>query len=168
VANVEPLSPQHNRAKFDCGASALNEFLQKTARQHQDKGVSKTFVLVDANAPAPADILGFYSLAACEAQTADLPAALGKRLPRTIPAVLLGRLAVDRSVQGQGLGAVLLVDAIRRVVAVASQVGIAGLFVDAKDDSAAAFYQKFGFAPLPSNPHRLFLPLKTLTQIAGA
>ena len=81
-----------------------------------------------------------------------------------LPAVLLGRLVVDRQHQGRGYGAALLFEAIRRVAATSQEIGIAGLFVDAKDDAAAAFYRKFGFVPLPSDPHRLFLPLETLIR----
>lgn len=77
-------------------------------------------------------------------------------------------MAVDQQFQGRGYGGALLVAAIRRVAATATQIGIAGLFVDAKDDQAAAFYRKFGFVPLPSNPHRLFLPLSTLLSVASA
>ena len=82
--------------------------------------------------------------------------------------MLLGRLAIDRAFQRRGYGGALLVEAIRRVAATAAQIGIAGLFVDAKDDQAAAFYRKFGFVPLPSNAHRLFLPLSTLLSVASA
>ena len=165
MADIEPLSRQHDREEFDCGVSAMNAFLRSIARQHQEKGVSRTFILVDRDSETPTRVLGYFSLSACEATTADLPSKLAKRLPRTIPAVLLGRLAVDRNIQNQGFGSVLLVEAIRRVVATSTQVGIAGLFVDAKDDNAAAFYRKYGFLALPANPRRLFLPLRTLLQI---
>jgi GNAT superfamily N-acetyltransferase len=165
VAKVESLSRKHEREAFHCGVKALNDFLQRTARQHQERGVSRTFALVDPNSETPTNILGFFTLSACEAFAADLPAALANRLPRVIPAVLLGRLAIDRTVQGQGYGSALLVEAIRRVAATSTQVGVAGLFVDAKDDNAAAFYRKYGFVPLPANPRRLFLPLSTLLDI---
>ena len=124
-------------------------------------------MLVDENSATPGRILGFYTLSACEAHTDALPPDLAKRLSRTIPAVLLGRLAVDGIAHGQGYGGALLVDAIRRTAATSAQIGVAGLFVDAKDDGAAAFYRKYGFAALPSNPLRLFLPLKTLLQLAN-
>lgn len=165
MADIEPLSRQHDREEFDCGVQALNDFLWSIARQHQEKGVSRTFTLVDRDSETPARVLGYFSLSACEATTTDLPSRLAKRLPRSIPAVLLGRLAVDRNAQGRGFGSVLLVDAIHRVVATSTQVGIAGLFVDAKDDNAAAFYRKHGFQPLPTNACRLFLPLQTLLRM---
>jgi GNAT superfamily N-acetyltransferase len=167
VVEVQPLSQQHDRAAFDCGVPTLNDFLRQTARQHQEKGVSRTFVLVDPDSKSPREIIGYFALSACEAVTAALPANLAKRLPRTIPAVLLGRLAVHRAFQGQGHGSVLLVEAVRRVATTASLIGLAGLFVDAKGDAAATFYRKFGSVPLPDNPHRLFLPLDTLVQVAN-
>ncbi len=127
--------------------------------------MSRTFVLVDSTDATPERILGFFTLSACEGLASELPDTLAKRLPRRIPAVLLGRLAVDRGVQGQGYGGALLIEAIRRVALTSSQIGIAGLFVDAQDATARAFYEKFGFAALPSDPQRLFLPLATLLQI---
>jgi GNAT superfamily N-acetyltransferase len=150
VAEVQPLSRKHDREAFDCGSEALNAFLKTTARQHQDRGISRTFVLVEPDSAAPTRVIGFFALSACEGIASDLPPSLAKRLPRNLPTVLLGRLAVDRNFQGQGYGSALLVEAIRRVAATASQIGIAGLFVDAKDEGASAFYQKFGFVPLPS------------------
>jgi GNAT superfamily N-acetyltransferase len=166
VAEIHPLSRKHDRASFDCGSEPLNAFLHSTARQHQDKGISRTFVLVDPNSSSPSRILGFFTLTACEAIAGDLPPKLAKRLPRTIPAVLLGRLAVNKTHQSQGYGKSLLIEAIRKVAQTATHIGVVGLFVDAKDEPAAAFYQKFGFVSLPSNPLRLFLPLDTLQKAA--
>jgi GNAT superfamily N-acetyltransferase len=124
-------------------------------------------VLVDPESPTPSRILGFFTLTACEAIATELPSNLAKRLPRNIPAVLLGRLAVDQTLQGQGYGKALLIDAIRKVAQTAAHIGIVGLFVDAKDEPAATYYRKFGFVSLPSNPWRLFLPLDSLQQIAS-
>lgn len=165
MTEVQPLARQHDRAAFDCGVEPLNGFLRTTAMQHQDKGVSRSFVLADPAASSPGRILGYFTLSACEGLAAQLPDTLAKRLPRHIPAVLLGRLAVDREFQGQGYGGSLLVEAIRRVAATSSQIGIAGLFVDAKDAQAISFYQKYGFTALASDEQRLFLPLATLLQI---
>jgi GNAT superfamily N-acetyltransferase len=168
VTEIQPLARSHDRAAFDCGSDAINAFLRATARQHQDRGISRTFVLVDPDSERPARILGFFTLSACEGVFADLPSPLAKRLPRTLPAVLLGRLAVDREFQGRGYGAALLMEAVRRVAGLSNHVGIAGLFVDAKDDSAIQFYQHFGFLSLPSNSRRLFLPLEPLLCVANA
>jgi len=107
----------------------------------------------------PSRVLGYYALTACEVLTEELPPDLAKKLPRKIPGIRLGRLAVDRAVQGQGLGELLLVDAIERARRVFEHIGVHALFVDAKDERAAAFYRKYGFRPLPTDPLRLVLPL---------
>ena len=165
MADIQPLTRQHDRDTFDCGVEPLNVFLRTTAIQHQDKGVSRTFVLTDPAMIPPSRILGFFTLSACEGLAAQLPPTIAKSLPRQIPAVLLGRLAIDREFQSQGYGSVLLFEAIRRVAATSTQIGIAGLFVDAKDAAALSFYRKFGFISLASDQRRLFLPLATLRQI---
>lgn len=164
AARIEALSRDHNRAAFDCGVPALNDFLQRIARQHQRKGVSQTYVLLDEDL-AWARILGYFALTACESSSADLPSEIARGLPQKIPAVLLGRLAVDRQFHGKGFGKTLLVEAIHVVAEIVPKIGISGLFVDAKDDNAAAFYRHFGFVPLISDPHRLFLPLDSIRQI---
>jgi GNAT superfamily N-acetyltransferase len=98
-------------------------------------------------------------LTACEILTDELPEDLARKLPRKTPGIRLGRLAVDRSVQKQGLGEHLLMDAIERARLVLEHIGVHALFVDAKDERAAAFYAKYGFRPLPNDPLRLVLPL---------
>ena len=101
-------------------------------------------------------------MTACEVLTEELPEDLAKKLPRKVPGIRLGRLAVDRSVQGQGLGEHLLMDAIDRSRRVLKHIGIHALFVDAKDERAAAFYRKYGFRPLPEDSLKLVLPLTGL------
>jgi GNAT superfamily N-acetyltransferase len=141
------------------------------ALQHQAKGISRTFVAVP-NETAVADyatagygevgsasILGFYALASAFVFVQDLPTAAGKRLPRQIPVTRLARLAVRRELQGQGLGRLLLADALNRARGAAQSVGSAGVFVDAKDDEAARFYQRFGFRPCADQPLKLYLPI---------
>ena len=156
MPEIELLSRQHDREHFDCGVEALNIFLRQTARQHQERGISRTFVLTEVGV-APQPILGFFTLAATEGLTDHLPAELSKRLPARIPAAILARLPVDHRHQGKGYGSALLAEAFVRVAAASARLGIAGLFVDAKDETAAAFCRRFGFIPLPSQPLRLFL-----------
>lgn len=151
------MTGRHDRRAFESGNAQLDAWLRETARQHQRRGISKTFVAVAGEAPAR--ILGYYALTACEIASAELPEALAKKLPRRVPGILLGRLAVDRSVQGQGLGELLLMDAIHRAQRVLEHIGVHALFVDAKNELAAAFYRKYGFRSLPSDPLRLVLPL---------
>lgn len=163
MLNICSLDVTHDRAGFDCGTSALNDFLCKTARQHRDKGLSNTFVLADEDTPAT--IMGYFTLSFLEVDASHLPPDQARRLPKTsrLPAAKLARLAVDRRCQGKGYGAILLANAVKRVRATAQESGgVIGFFVDAKDDAAQRFYLRFGFIPLQDNPLSLFLPLKTL------
>jgi hypothetical protein len=105
---IQALTGSHDRRGFDCGRAELNDWLVRVARQHQDKGLSKTFVAVQETAPAA--ILGYYALTLTEVDTGALPERLAKRLPRIIPGVRLGRLAVSRQHQGKRLGELMLVN----------------------------------------------------------
>ncbi len=172
MIRLEELTGHHNRKALDCGVPALNQWLRQTALQHQKKGLSRTLVATPADATAAAmfqergyagvdtsTILGFYCLAAGLVQLEDLPAELARRYPRQIPVTRLGRLAVEQSLQGQGLGQLLLVDAINRARGAAQIVGSAGIVVDAKDAPAAGFYRRYGFVPCGDRPLKLYLPL---------
>ena len=157
MLSIQPLTGRHDRNAFESASEPLDAWLRQTAQQHQRRGISKTFVAVADDVPSR--VLGYYALTACEVLTEELPPDLAKKLPRKIPGIRLGRLAVDRAVQGQGLGELLLVDAIERARRVFEHIGVHALFVDAKDERAAAFYRKYGFRPLPTDPLRLVLPL---------
>lgn len=157
MLRIQALTGHHDRSAFASASPPLDAWLQQTAQQHQRRGLSRTFVAVQDEQPAR--ILGYYALTACEVLTGVLPEDLSRRLPRRIPAVRLGRLAVDRSVQGQGLGALLLMDAIDRSRRVLEHIGVHALFVDAKDAAAASFYRKYGFRALPDLESTLVLPL---------
>lgn len=153
---------RHDRSAFDCGEPALNDYLHKTARQHLQKGIANTYVLVRREEPRK--ILGFFTLSFLEVDLSEIPAGHGKKLPQShLPAAKLGRLAVDKSCQGYNHGRLLLVDAMRRVAdAIRNAAGVVGLFVDAKNPGAAAFYRKFGFIPMEDNPLSLMLPHQTI------
>lgn len=155
---VHPLTGDHDRQGFDCGRQELNDWLQQVARQHQDKGLSKIFVAVREEAPT--GICGYYALTLAELENRHLPEAWRKKLPRRIPGVRLGRLAVDKQHQGKGLGELLLVDALTRAQRIYAEAGGIGLFVDALDEQAAGYYRNFGFAAAPDNPLLLFLSAK--------
>ena len=157
---IEPLSRNHNREGFDSGNDELNHYLLTTARQHNQKGISRTFVLIDNENDA--EILGFFTLVACEISPDNLPRKFSKKYPSRAPASRLGRLAVAKHRQRQGLGTIMLTDAMDKVLQVAENIGIIGFFVDAKDENAAAFYHRFGFIHLLDNPLELFLPLETI------
>ncbi|MCP5521838.1 MAG: GNAT family N-acetyltransferase [Verrucomicrobiales bacterium] len=165
---IEPLSAAHDRETFSCGSPPLDLYLRQTAGQHARKGISRTFVLVNETAPTPRPVLGYFTLNLCQAHGEDLPRELARRLPRDVPALKLGRLAVARDRQGQGLGRLLLVAAMEKVVEVHASAGGIGLFVDAKDETARAWYQRFGFTPLPEQPLQLFLPLATIMEALGS
>jgi len=169
VLKVELLSRAHDRASFDCGSEALNVYLRQTARQHTERGISRTFVLADETAAEPRPILGFFTLNICQLRAEQLPPELVRKLPREVSGLKLGRLAIARDRQRQGLGGVLLVAAMRKVIEVFESAGGIGLFVDAKDEAARSYYERFGFIPLSDEPLQLFLPLQTLWEVlAGA
>ncbi len=155
---ILPLAGDHNRHMFDCGRHELNNWLKQVARQHQDKGLSKTFVAVRDEAPD--FICGYYALTLAELENRNLPAVWQKKLPHRIPGVRLGRLAVDGQYQGKGLGELLLVDALNRARRIFTEAGGIGLFVDAIDLRASVFYQRLGFEASPDNPLLLFLSAK--------
>ena len=156
---VEPLGEGHDRAGFACGSPSLDEYLARYAGQNQKRGAGRTFVAVRPGAPR---VLGYFTLAAGSVRADVLPPEVAKRLPRyPVPVVVLARLAVDRSAQGEGLGAALLVEALRRAVRVASEIGVYAVEVVAKDDGARAFYERHGFAVLADDPLHLYLPVET-------
>lgn len=157
---VHPLTGSHDRQAFDCGRQELNDWLRQVARQHQDKGISKTFVATREEAPTR--ICGYYALTLAELENRHLPEAWRKKLPRRIPGVRLGRLAVDKQYQGRGLGELLLVDALTRAKRIYVEAGGIGLFVDAIDDQAASYYRRFGFEASPDNPLLLFLSARVV------
>lgn len=151
------LDAEHDRAAFDSGSEPLNRYLRKQVSQDVRRRVAACFVaLADGER-----IVGYYTLASASLLLADLPASIGKKLPRypTVPAVRMGRLAVDQAFKGQGLGGALLADALDR--AARSEIAAYALMVDAKDEAAAAFYRHHGFIALPDSPLTLFLPLAT-------
>ena len=160
MLRIEPLSRSHERNAFDCGEPSLNGYLQKTARQHIEKGISKTFVLVDI--AQPTHILGFYTLAACEVIANRLPDKYAKKYPEKAPAAKLARLAVSENRQREGLGAIMMADAMKRILAVSENIGVIGFFVDAKHQNAREYYEQFSFIQLPDHPLHLFLPLSSL------
>ncbi len=172
MIRLEALAGHHDRSGFDCGVEALNEWLRQTAWQHQSKGISRVFVAVPFDESAagmyqqrgytdigPESILGFYALATSWVVIDDVPRRLAKPYPRQIPVTRLGRLAIRFDLQRQGLGRILLVDAVNRARNAAREVGSAGLFVDAKDDDASRYYQLFGFRPCDDQPLKLCLPM---------
>ncbi len=152
------LDAAHDRTTFNSGAEPLDRYLREQVTQDVRRRVAACFVaLADGQR-----IAGYYTLASASLLLADLPASTGKKLPRypTVPAVRMGRLAVDQAFKGKGLGGALLADALDR--AARSEIAAYALMVDAKDGTAAAFYRYHGFIALPDSPRTLFLPLATI------
>ena len=160
---IEPLAAHHDRVAFSCGEPALDIYLRRQAAQDVRRRVAQLFVAVG---DAPEKIAGYYSLSAASFEKDALPPALAKRLPHyPVPAAVLGRLAVDRSQQGRGLGETLLLDAIRRVVRAGTTIAVYAIIVDAKTAGAQAFYERYGFRAFAATPRRLFLPLETFETL---
>lgn len=156
---IEPLLPTHDRTDFDCGEPSLNDFLKRFARQNNERGLSRTYV---AALPDKPKIYGYYSLSSGVIQFDTLP----EKLPRyPIPVVYLGRLAVNRSVKGQGLGKILLLDALKRTMHISEQLGIYAVEVYALHDAARSFYLKYGFASLLDDQRHLYLTTKAIRKL---
>lgn len=161
--SIEELVSEHERAAFSCGHASLDEFLKRYASQNQRSGVSRTFVAVK---PGERIVRGYYAIAAGSVKLEQLTEVQQKRLPRyPVPVVCLGRLAVDKSVQGQGLGAYLLLDALERVERVQHDLGIHAIEVVAIDEAAKRFYLKYGFMEMLDDPHHLFISLHTVRKL---
>lgn len=162
--HIHPLEKAHNRKAFDCGNDELNRYLREQARQDAEKRVAAPFVL---SQPGSLKVLGFFTLSSSIIRVEELPLDLMKRLPRygQLPVTLLGRLAVDRSVGGQGVGEFLLVDALRRSLEAAQQIAAMAVIVDAKDERAESFYRHFNFQPFQQTPLRLFLPMGQIATL---
>ncbi len=160
VKSVCPLEKGHDRSAFDCGSFELNDYLKKFARQTQERGGAKTYVVLESN-----QVIAYYSLVVGEVDWRDCPEEIRKGLGKyPVPVLVIARLAVDRRFQGKGLGIAMLKNAFLRVLQVSSIVGIAEVVVDAKDKEAKAYYERkeLGFKPMPDNPMRLYLSLVTL------
>jgi ribosomal protein S18 acetylase RimI-like enzyme len=159
---IEPLGPHHNRQAFSCSEPALDAHIRRQASQDLRRRVAQVFVAVG---DTPDRIAGYYSLSATSFEREALPPELARRLPHyPVPAALLGRLAVDRAYQGRRLGELLLLDAAHRVVRASAAIAVYALVVDAKNERAWSFYERYGFRRFPDTPRRLFLPLDTFPK----
>lgn len=155
---IELLTGQHNRTTFECGEPSLNEWLARMALQQQSKNYARTRVVVDESART--QVLGYYTMLVHEIDTGQVPNM--RKLPRRLACVLLGRLAVDQSAQGRGLGRLMLLDAIARTRTTIEEAAGIGLVVDALHERAAEFYRGFGFEAFKDDPLRLFLRIDWL------
>ena len=159
---IEPLAQCHSREAFDCGVDRLNVFLRAHAGQNARKDISRTYVAASEGSD---EVVGYYTISSSSVDFAKVPNDLAKRLPKyPVPTALLGRLAVDIRFQGQGLGRLLLVDVLKRIRALADQIGIHAVAVQALNERARNFYIAHGFIPLLDDAHHLFLPMATIRQ----
>lgn len=159
---IELIGKQHQRDVFDCGEESLNNYLRRFARQNTGLGVSRTYV---ATEPPSLRVAGYYSIATGSVKFEELPPNARKKLPQyPVPTAHVARLAVDRPRQGEGLGAVLLFNALRRAAGVAEQIGVYAVTVDALHDRAKAFYLKYGFEPMATHDLRLYILLDTVRK----
>ena len=159
---IQRLGPHHDRAAFACGEEALDRYLRQQARQDADRSLGVTYVATERQGD-PA-ILGYYTLTMSCLQPETVPE---KRIPpkRAVPTVLLGRLAVGQNAQGRGLGEILLMDALRRSVALSERVGSFAVVVDALHEKARSFYLRYGFRELGDGRLHLYLTINDIKKM---
>ena len=159
---IETLQPDHDRSGFSCGKEPLDRYLTQQASQDLKRHLATVYVLCE---PPSRTVIGYYTLSALSVAPQDLPEALARKLPRypLLPAILIGRLARDQRYPGQRLGERLLLDALRRGLAMG--LGAIAVLVDAIDDEAARFYEAYGFQAIPGTA-RLLIPMATIERLA--
>lgn len=163
---IEPFDRQHDRTAFSCGEETLDRYIKQFARQDVERSLAAVFVLLDTQTGR---IAGFCTLSALSIEFDAFPPDIARRLPRyPIPTTLIGRLAVDSSLQGQRLGRALLYDALRRAYHQRTQIGSMALIVDAKHEQARRFYERNDFRRFPTNPFRLYLTMQSIGLLMSA
>jgi ribosomal protein S18 acetylase RimI-like enzyme len=162
--NIEPLGAQHNRAAFSCGVAPLDKYLQTQASQDLKKNLAAAYILTSDGTT----IAGYYTLSAYSVRLDKIPEEIARRLTRMpdVPATLIGRLARSSAFHGQGIGEILLTDALKRSLANSRYIASWTVIVDAKDANVVAFYKKYGFMEIPATPNRLFLPMETIARLS--
>src|SRR6516162_10573358 len=159
---MEPLGKYHDRAAFSCGKESLDQYLKTQAGQATSKNLAAVFVLT----PDGRKIAGYYTLSSYAVKLDEIPEEISRKLTRTqeVPATLLGRLARSVEFRGQGIGEILLVDALKKAFRNSTHVASWAVIVDAKDEEAAEFYKRYGFISFPSRANRLFLPMTSIQK----
>ena len=162
LQSPEPLSAAHVLDGFDSGVTSLDDWLRKRALPNQTSGASRTFVSCDAGR-----VVGYYALAASAIATESAPGKFRRTMPDPVPVVVLGRLAITRSHQGQGLGRSMFQDAAQRIVQTADTIGIRGMLVHAISVEAKTFYLQLGLEPSPLDPMTLVVTIADLRAAIG-
>jgi predicted GNAT family N-acyltransferase len=161
-----PLSKTYNKTIFNCGYTLLDDYIKKQAKQDVNRDLSACFVLVDNENV----VKGYYTLSANSVKREDFPEALIKKLPPSyndLPTILLGRLAIDNTLQGKGYGEILLMDALTRSVKISESLGAIAVIVDPIDEKAQAFYAKYGFILLPTSG-KMLIPIQTIKDLQNS
>jgi predicted GNAT family N-acyltransferase len=160
---TEPLAKKHKKSEFSCGNASLDNYLQKQAKQDVKRKLSACFILGDGEDK----VKGYYTLSNAGISREVIPEKVSKKLPRTynsLPVTLLGRLAINENYKGQGLGKLMLIDALKRSFKVSEVIGSMAVVVDPIDENAEKFYEKYGFVKLPDSG-KMFLPMKTIEEL---
>jgi predicted GNAT family N-acyltransferase len=157
-------SKKHDRTLFNCGDNSLDEYIKTRASQELKKRVSTPFVLTDS---PDRQVLGYYCISSYSIAMVEIEASTAKKLPRypLLPAILLGRLAVDSGHQGKLYGQRLLLDALKRSCDISRQVATVAVVVDAKGDEAVNFYRRYGFTEFQTDPLKLYLPMESIEKL---
>lgn len=163
---IDLLNKNHDRKSFGCGDPTLDQYIQHYASQDIKRNISRVFVATIIDEPER--IVGFFSLSANVLAPELLPESMARKLPEfPLPVTLLGRLAVSLDFQEKGVGKILLADAMKRVYFASQTVAVYALIVEALNENAKHFYEKFGFISLPDKPLKLFIPLQTIREIVS-
>lgn len=160
LLHIKPLEKKHNKVGFSCGQALLDNYIKKQAKQDISRNLSACFVLVDHESA----VKGYYTLSSHSIRRDEFSKELVKKLPPSytdIPTILLGRLAIDQSIQGRQWGEIILMDALNRSLHISTSLGTMAIIVDPIDNSARKFYSKYGFIHLPGSG-KMFIPVKTI------
>lgn len=158
------LQKLHDRSRFSCGVQALDNYLKKQANQDINRDIAAIYVLTEEGSNV---VLGYYTLSSTIISLDDLPNAISKRLPKypNLPAILIGRLALDKRCQSKGYGEILLVDALKRSLDLSNAMGSMAVVVDAINEKAKSFYERFGFISFQDIHCRLFITMKSIRKL---
>ena len=160
IKRPELLDSKHNVLDFNCGNETLNDWLKKRALKNQKQGASKTFVICDDK-----QVVGYYALATGSVERINVPKSLARNMPNPIPVIVLGRLAIDKKIQGEKLGSALLKDAIRRTIFISENVGVKALLVHAISEEAKRFYLHHNFIESPVESMTLLLSMNNKKRL---
>lgn len=160
---IEPLEKRHNRADFCCGNAELDNYFQRQINQDKKRNLAVPYVAVDKINTL---VIGYYTLSMSGINLENLPQKTAKKLPKypVVGVTLIGRLAVDRNYRGYGWGKILLMDALFKSLEVSQKTASFAVIVDAIDERAISFYQRFEFQHFPDNPQKLFRSMKNIAQ----